>query len=78
MCTKVQLFLFDCYLYWNLINDVLLGPILNSNEPKPKSDILSLNHPLGTGSSVHNINLGYDSYGPNSLWIAFSSHLETV
>lgn len=78
MCAEVQLFLLNSLLNWDSINNVLLGPVLDSNESKPKGDILSFNHSFGTCSSVHYINFSDDTNSSNTFWITLSSHLETV
>ena len=57
MGSEVHGFSFLGKLDWDSVDDVLLRSILNSNETKSKSNILAFNHPLRTGTLVHDINL---------------------
>ena len=75
MGTEIQLLLFDGLLYRNPIDDVLLGPVLDSNKTKAQVHILSLNHPFSICSLVHDINLGDDTDCSNALWVNLSCHL---
>ena len=78
MCTKIQHFPLNSNLDRYPINDILLRPIFNADEPKAQSDILAFNHPLGTGSSVHNINFCDNTNGSYTLRIDLSRHLEAI
>jgi len=75
MSTEIQLFLLDSFSYWNSINNILLGSILDSNEAKSECDILSFDHSLSVGTFVHDINLGDNTNSSNTFWIQLSCHL---
>ena len=75
MGTEKVLFSLLSYLNGNSVNDVLLRPVFDSDESKPKLNILSFNHSLSTCTLVHDINLCDNTNGPNTLLIHLSSHL---
>ena len=55
----------------DLVLDVLLGSVLDSNETQTELDLLIHDHTLGVGSSVHDVNFGdhtdcSDTFGVNS------------
>jgi hypothetical protein len=78
MRVEIELFLLDGSLHRYPVDDILLGPILDANESKSQLDILSLDHAFGIGSSVHDIDLGDDTDGSDTLGVQLSGHLEAV
>ena len=61
----------------DLILDVLLCSVLDSDKAETKLDLLVHNHTLGIGSSVHDVNLGDDTDRSDTLGIDSASHTET-
>lgn len=78
MSAKIHLLLFyslfDCYS----ILDILLWSVFDTNKTQSQAYIFSFNHPFSTGSFVHNINLGNNTDGPNTLWVKLTSHLQSI
>lgn len=78
MSVEVKLLFFDGGLHSDSIDDILLRSILDTNETQSQVYIFSLNHTLGIGSTVHDINLGDDTNCSDALGVELSSHLETI
>ena len=78
MCAEVQLLFLNSDLHWNSVNDILLGPVLDADESKTQTYILAFNHSLCVGTFVHNVDLCYHSNGPDTFWINFTRHLQTI
>lgn len=78
MSAEVELLLLDGRLDGDSVQDVLLGPVLDSDEPETERHIFTLDHPLGVGTPVHDINLGDNTNSTDTLWVHLSRHLQTV
>ena len=78
MGVEIKLFFLNSRLNWNSIDNILLGPILNSNETKSKCDIFSFYHSLCTCTFIHDINFSDDTNGSNTFWVNLSCHLKTI
>ena len=61
----------------DLILDVLLGSILDSNETQTELDLLVHDHSLGVGSSVHNVNFGDHTDCSDTLGVNSTRHTKT-
>lgn len=78
MRAKIQLLLLDGLLHGNTIHNILLGPVLDSDKAESQLHVLAFEHPLGIGTFVHNIDFCDDTDRPNTLWIKFPRHLQTI
>mmetsp|Transcript_11083 Transcript_11083/g.16856 ORF Transcript_11083/g.16856 Transcript_11083/m.16856 type:complete len:282 (+) Transcript_11083:1587-2432(+) len=78
MRVEIQLLLLDSRLHGNAVHDVLLRPVLNSDEAQAQLHVLALDHALGVGTSVHDINLGDNTDGPNTLGVQLTGHLQAI
>lgn len=59
----------------NTINNILLGPVFDTNETKSQMDVLALNHSLGIGTLVHDVDLCDDTDSSDTLGVDFPGHL---
>lgn len=75
MSVEIEFFFLDSCLNWNSIDNILLGPIFNSNESKSKCDIFSFYHSFSTCTFVHDINFSDYTNGSNTFWVNLSCHL---
>lgn len=78
MCAEIQLLLLDGLLDRNAIDDVLLRPVLDSDEAKTQVHIFSFDHPLSIRSLVHNINFRDNSNRSYTLWVDLAGHLQAI
>lgn len=69
MSAEIQVFLLNRLLDSYPINDVLLGPVFDSNESESELYVFSFNHSLCVCSLVHDIYFSDNSDCPNALWI---------
>lgn len=72
MVLEVTLFLVFCLFDTELIDDIFLSSIFDSNESKSKVNFLIHNHSLGIRSPVHNVNLCDNTHSPDTFWIKAS------
>jgi len=75
---KVGLFLGESLLDGDLIDDIFLGTVLNTDEAKTKGHFLIHDHLFGVSSTIHNIYFGNHTNGTNSLLIDLTRHLKTI
>lgn len=75
MGAEIQLFFFLSFLHCDSVNDVLLRSVLDSDETKPKGDVLALDHSLSVCTFVHDIDFGNDTDGSNTFRVQLSCHL---
>lgn len=61
-----------------LILDVLLGSVLNSDETETELNLLVHDRALSVCASVHDVNLGDDTDGPDTLGVDPASHSQTL
>ena len=61
----------------DLILDVFLGSVLDSNEAQPELNLLIHDHSFGIGTSVHNIDLRDNTDGSDALRIDSTRHTQT-
>lgn len=73
-----QLLFLDCRLYSDSVDNILLWPVLDTNETQSQEHVLAFNHSLGVCTFVHDINFGDNSDSSNTFWIQLSGHLQTV
>jgi len=59
----------------NLIDNIFLCTILDAHKTETKLDFLIHDHLLGVGTSVHNINLGDNTDGTDTLGVKLTRHL---
>jgi len=78
MACEVFLFLSNGHGYWNCVNNIFLGSVLNTDITHAKWNLLIHNHAFGVGTSVHDVNFGDDTDSADTLWVELSRHLETV
>lgn len=78
MSVEIEFLFLDSCFDWNSIDNILLRPILNSNETKSKCDIFSFYHSLSTCSFIHDINFSDDTDSSNTFWVNLSCHLKTI
>ena len=67
MVLEVTHFLVFCLLDTELIDDIFLGPIFDSNESKSKVNFLIHNHSFGICTPVHNVNLCDNTHSPDTF-----------
>ena len=67
MVLEVTLLLFFCFFDTELINDIFLGPIFDSDESKSKVNFLIHNHSFGIRTPVHNVNLCDNTHSPDTF-----------
>ena len=77
LCEEGSL-LCDGLLDRNLIDDIFLGTILDTHESETELNFLIHDHFLGVGTSVHNIDLGDDTDGTDTLGVEVTRHLQTI
>ena len=75
MSAEIQLFFLLGFLHGDSVYDVLLRSVLDADETKSKGDVLSLDHPLGICTFVHDINFGNNTDSSNTFRIELSCHL---
>ena len=78
MSVEIEFLFLDSCFDWNSIDNILLRPILNSNETKSKCDIFSFYHSLSTCTFIHDINFSDDTDSSNTFWVNLSCHLKTI
>ena len=61
----------------DLILDILLGSVLDSDEAQPELDLLIHDHAFGIGTSVHNIDLRDNTDSSDALRIDSTRHTQT-
>ena len=61
----------------DLVLDVLLGSVLDSNETQTELDLLVHDHTLGVGSSVHDVNLSDHTDRSDTLGVNSARHTKT-
>lgn len=76
--SEVELFSLDGIPDRHVVNDVLLRSVLHTDVAESQRDILTSQHALGVGTFVHDIDLGQDTNGTETLGVELSGHLETV
>jgi hypothetical protein len=76
--TEIHSFFLDSFSNRNLVDDIFLSSVLDSDITHSEVDLLVENHALGVGSSVHDINFSDDTDGSDTLRIDLSCHLETI
>jgi len=69
MSAEKQLLLFHRFLNGNLVDDIFLSTVFHADISKPQLNVLIHNHALRICSTIHNVNLCYDTYRADSLWI---------
>lgn len=69
MGSKVGLLLGDCFLDRDLINNIFLGSVLDTNVAQSQWYFQIHDHALSVSSSVHDVNLGDDTDGADTLRI---------
>lgn len=69
MGRKIGLLLRDCFLNRDLINDIFLGSVLDTNVAQSERHFLITDHSLGVSSPVHDVDLGDDTDGADTLWV---------
>jgi hypothetical protein len=62
----------------NLIYNIFLCTILDAHKTETKLDFLIHDHLLSVGTSVHNINLGDNTNGTDTLGVKLTRHLQTI
>ena len=78
MISKIaQLFLLS-FFNTQLVNDIFLCPIFDTDKSKSQINFLVHNHSFSVGSSVHNINLCYDTDCPHTLRVEPSGSPDTL
>jgi len=75
---EVKLFLLDGILHRDLVDDVFLGSVLDTDETESELHFLVVDHALGVGTSVHDIDLGDNTDGSDSLGVKLTGHLEAI
>ena len=78
MTCEVLLFLCDGHRDWNLVDNILLGSVLDSYVPETERNFLVHNHAFGVGTSVHDVDFSDDTDSSDALWVKLSCHLEAV
>jgi len=61
----------------DLINDVLLGSVLNADESEAELNLLIHDHALGVGASVHDVDLGDHTDSSDTLGVNPAGHSQT-
>ena len=72
MVSEILLFFIQSDAHLHLIVDILLGSVLDAYITQFQWDLLVQDHFGGIGTSVHNIDFGYDTQCSVALWIPFS------
>jgi len=75
---KEQLLLLDGSGHRDLVLDVLLGPVFDSDVPKPQRHFAAQERAPGVGSPVHDVNFCDDTDRPHALGVALPCHLQAV
>ena len=75
---EVHSFLLNSFGNRNLVDDIFLSSVLDTDVTHSEVDLLVKNHALGVCSSVHDINFSDDTDGSDTLRIDLSCHLETI
>jgi hypothetical protein len=75
---EIHLFLFDGFLDANLVDDIFLGSVLDTDVTHSECNLLVKDHTLGTGTSVHDINFGNDTDSSNTFRVDLYGHLKTI
>jgi len=75
---EVHALLLNSGLNRNLVVNILLSSVLNSNIAHSEGDFLIHDHPLGAHSSVHDVQFSQHSDSADTLRIKLTSHLETI
>lgn len=76
--TEVHALFFNGSRHRNLVNNILLSSVLDTNVTHSEGHFLVHDHPLGTNTSVHDIELGKDTDSADTLRVELTSHLETI
>ena len=75
MRAEVGPLLFFSLIDADLINNVLFASIFHANVTMQQWDIPALEHVLGIGTVIHDINLGDDTDSPGTLRVKLLRHL---
>ena len=78
MRTEVHLFFGDSVFHGNLVDDVFLSSVLNTNVAEAEMHFLVHEHTLGVDSTVHDVDLGDDTDGTDTFGIELASHLKAI
>jgi len=78
MCAEKKLLFLDRFSDRNLVDDVFLSTILDTDVAETQCDFLVHNHALCVSSSVHDIDLCDHTHRANALRIKRSGHLQTI
>lgn len=76
--TEIHSFFLDSFSNRNLVDNIFLSSVLDTDVTHSEVDLLVENHALGICSSVHDINFSDDTDGSDTLRIDLSCHLETI
>jgi hypothetical protein len=75
---EIHLFFLNGFSNWDLVDNIFLGSVLDTDVTHSEVNLLVENHTLGIGSSVHDINLGDNTDGSDTFGINLSCHLKTI
>jgi hypothetical protein len=78
MTGEVLLFLSDRLGDWNLVDDIFLSSVLNTDVTHTKWNFLVHDHALGVCTSIHDVDLGDYTDCSDTLRVELSSHLEAI
>jgi hypothetical protein len=72
---KVHLFFLNGFGNWDLVDNIFLSSVLDTDVTHSEVNFLVKNHALGIGSSVHDINLCDNTNSSDTFGINFHCHL---
>jgi hypothetical protein len=75
---EVHALLLNGGLDGNLVNNILLSTVLDTNVSHSEGDFLVHDHSLGAHTSVHDIKLGKDTDSADTFGVELTSHLQTI
>jgi hypothetical protein len=75
---EIHALLFNGSRHRNLVNNILLSSVLDTNVTHSEGHFLVHDHSLSVYTSVHDIELGKDTNSADTLRVELTSHLETI
>jgi hypothetical protein len=72
---EVHALLLNGGLDGNLVNNILLSTVLDTNVSHSEGDFLVHDHSFGAHTSVHDIKLGKDTDSADTFGVELTSHL---
>lgn len=73
-----SLFFGNCLLHWNLINNIFLRSVFDTDITKTKGHLLVANHFLGIYTSIHNVDFSDHTNRADTFGVKVTRHLQTI